>query len=295
MRTMGVCLGDAEKPYNSNNEPPRTPKPANLKPKRQNSAKTRKKKRGGNITAKKIGENAAQNFGELKMVGELRKILQEKNPGKYIKIVYGPYIGARELEDSENFLVKDVFYRAIDILSPSELAKYILKAGYEYTDLDYFLIDRKLHKFAASASGSQGPAITIIKYSILSYTPEERKELLDLLETHFKFEIEYCEEGTTFYDKEVANILLGLFQKNSLLADFSNVCDVLKSDNTPYKMKYIYILFGEVQHVPGAEEPFFTTRTKPMTSTPNIFYNDLEPELQKIIVDLNTIIDAKLK
>jgi len=219
-------------------------------------------------------------YHHLINIGELRNqiIATER---AYPQIVFGGIV----LKDDNQELIEHATYRITLTrkYSPKELSNYLLNP--ENTDLA--TINRQHMKFACSGTGGQDFKPLTLAMDI--YSDEERATFFRLLHDHFTFDISIVDK-TTLYDKNNVEILLSLFQDKGMMNDCPTVDHLYsKKPRDPHFMDFIHIMFGEIQHIPGGPEPLFTT-VKTYDYTHDLFFENLHPDLQEIILTLRQIV-----
>ena len=254
---------------------------------RKIARKTRKRRsqKGGvrEIKAEFKPPFGTKTYSDLTTVGDLRnKIFGDRS--EYADIVYA----GKLLVDDNEPLIEGATYHIVSLtkkLKPKELVGYLLNP----VNTDTSTINRTYLKFASSPTGGQN--YKPYKIAMKIYDDDEKTLFQGLLNTRFGFEIAVV-DNTTFYDKNVVDYLLGLFHDRGLMLDSLTVDELYaKRPMDPNFMDFIHIIFGEIQNIPGGPEPLFTTQPN-YDHTHGIFFRDLSPALQEIIITLRDTVSV---
>jgi len=214
-------------------------------------------------------------------IGDLRNQIIA-NYNAYPLIVYG----GRQQTNDTLLLVEGATYHITNLTrkqTPRDIVRYLLDPA----NTDLATIDRKYLKFASSPTGFQNYAP--FKLAMSLYSDEEKAEFFGRLQQHFGFDISVYLAFSTFYDADSVEILLSLFHDKGLMKGCSTLDEVYDIHPKEF-IDFIHIMFGEIQHIPGGPEPLFITKGFEYDHTDNIFFENLNPTLQEIILTLRQIV-----
>ena len=245
--------------------------------------KSRRRKQNGGVRHVFIAlpHMGTRPIDDVDTIGDLRKQIIA-NYNAYPLIVYG----GRQQTNDTLLLVEGATYHITNLTrkqTPRNLVKYLL----EPANTDLSTIDRNYLKFASSSTGFQNYAPFKVAMSI--YSDEEKAEFFGRLHEHFGFDISVYPAFSTFYDRDSVEILLSLFHDKGLMEECSTLDEVYDMHPKEF-MDFIHIMFGEIQHIPGGPEPLFITRGVEYDHTDDVFFENLNPALQEIILTLRQII-----
>jgi len=215
-------------------------------------------------------------------IGELRMQLELEYPNSDIELIYG---GKTKKDDSYILLEgSQIHVWTTPILKPKKVIENLL----DKKKSDFSKINRSYLKFASCPTG--GHNTKFYRVSFKKFTEEEKLEFFNLLKDHFGFEINIV-DTSTFYDKEAVELTLKLFHDKGILTKFKSISDLYLTgpkETKKYFMKFIHIIFGEIEDIPGGPQPLFKNKGEVYDHQSENF-KDLEPMYQEIIITLRNM------